>query len=605
MDQKRKGTMASLFALSGETPGKWYAAMGASLMGILLEAFPYVSIYFIVREVLQATREQVAINRAVMLIWTGLTIAMLAISIICTLAGGYAAHKITYRLIYSVRKRLLVHLGKLPMGFFSSTSTGEIQKQMEHGMEKIEQLAAHSLPNLIGAGPLLLALLVTMFILNIWLALVVLAVAAIGMLIQGRVMSSQINRQRVIEISARMGTMNKWFNEYSKGISVVKIFGGSNRNFEKLEQSICGYRDFLLEFTKNTSVPFSAFKVLMLSILTFVLPAAAVLIKIYGGDLHLVLTILMFLIVTPSLYAPLLELMRLGVEVQEAAYAVQQIEDVLAIKPLHNVSNSKMPDSFEVTFEAVSFSYQDASDPLRRLALEDISFRAGAGQITALVGPSGGGKSTAGQLVCRFFDVDQGAIKIGGIDIREIAVTKLMDAVAFVFQDTYLFGGTVADNITMNRPVDEVQLIAAAKAARCHEFIEKLPQGYQTVIGDGGQHLSGGEAQRIAIARAILKNSPIVVLDEATAFTDADNEVVIQEALKTLLRGKTVIMIAHRLATIQEADQILVLKDGRLIQQGTHAELVISAGVYRRLWNIQNDIREWTLKKGRQDGEEE
>ncbi|MFV0353413.1 MAG: ABC transporter ATP-binding protein [Oscillospiraceae bacterium] len=352
-----------------------------------------------------------------------------------------------------------------------------------------------------------------------------------------------------------------------------------------------------MKFTKRTSVPFSIFKVLMLSLLTFVLPVATVLISVYGGELQLVLTIIMFLIIAPCLYSPMLELMRLATEVQQSNVEIGQIEALLKESPLPAISQPQLPKSFEVDFENVSFSYQDASNPLRQWALKDVSFAANVGQITALVGgPSGGGKSTAGQLLCRFWDVSNGAIKIGGIDIRDIAQENLMDFIAFVFQDTFLFASTVHENIAMNRNVSRAEVETAAKAAMFHDFIINLPQGYDTILGDGGRHLSGGEAQRIAIARAILKDSPIVVLDEATAFTDADNETLIQQALERLLSGKTVFMIAHRLATIQNAHQILVLKDGQLEQQGTHQNLMAQDGIYQNLWNIQHEVEGWQLK---------
>ncbi|MFV0411896.1 MAG: ABC transporter ATP-binding protein [Oscillospiraceae bacterium] len=600
MQSKRKaGGVAALFALGKANPGPWYGAVFLSILGILFEAFPYLSIYNIVRLVLVARQTGGALNAPAIWLWGGLTLASLVVSVVCTIAGGYTAHKVTFRFIFGLRRLVLAHLGKLPMGYFSSHSTGFIQKQMEAEMNKIEQHLAHNVPNLIGAAPLLIGLLGAMFVLNIWLALAVLAVCAAAVFIQSLVFSSKKSMQNVVEGSVKMGEMNRWFNEYLRGISVVKLFGGGH-GFQNLENSILGYRNYLLQFTKRTSIPFSIFKVLMLSLLTFVLPVATILISLYGGQLQLVLTIIMFLVITPCLYSPMLELMRLATDMQQSNAAIGQIEALLKETPLPVANKPRLPANFEVAFEDVSFSYQAASNPMRQWALKEVSFTAPVGSVTALVGPSGGGKSTAGQLLCRFWDVTAGAIKIGGVDIREMAPEYLMDCVAFVFQDTYLFGASVYDNIAMSRAVTRKQVEDAAKAAMCHDFIMALPGKYDTPLGDGGQHLSGGEAQRIAIARAILKDSPIVVLDEATAFTDADNETLIQRALGRLLAGKTVFMIAHRLATIQKAQQILVLQNGALVQRGTHQALVSSEGIYQTLWNIQHEVEGWQLKKGGQ-----
>lgn len=255
-------------------------------------------------------------------------------------------------------------------------------------------------------------------------------------------------------------------------------------------------------------------------------------------------------------------------------------------------------DSIGVAFQDVSFSYQNAADPLRRMALSHFSMEIPAGSFAALVGPSGGGKSTAGQLLARFWDVESGSISVGGRDIREYSVQALMEMVAFVFQDTYIFAESAYDNIAMHRDVSCKAVEHAAKAARCHDFILSFPDGYHTKLGDGGHKLSGGEAQRIAIARAILKDAPVVVLDEAMAFTDAENELALREGMAELLRGKTVLMIAHRLYSIQDADRIFVLADGKLQESGTHSELMQKSGLYAHLWNIQNETENWQMKGG-------
>lgn len=270
----------------------------------------------------------------------------------------------------------------------------------------------------------------------------------------------------------------------------------------------------------------------------------------------------------------------------------------MKMEPIAEGTCDTPPVSAELSFQDVSFSYQKAADPLRRMALEHVTMHIPAGSFAALVGPSGGGKSTAGQLLARFWDVESGSISIGGKDIRDYSTKALMNTVAFVFQDTYIFAESVYDNIAMHQNVTQEAVEYAAKAARCHDFIQALPKGYHTKLGDGGHKLSGGEAQRIAIARAILKNTPIVVLDEAMAFTDAENELALREGMAELLKGKTVLMIAHRLYSIQDADMIFVLENGRLKESGTHKDLIQKHGLYAHLWDIQNETESWRMKGG-------
>ena len=598
-EDARKGNVSYLFDVAGLSPLRWKLSIVSSMAGILFEAIPFISVYFIINHVLQNQQTPELMQSRVFIFWGAFALGALAISTVCTLVGGYHAHKSTFSLILNVRKRILSHLGTLPMGFFSSTSTGEIQKQMEAGMGKIEKLLSHSIPNLIGAAPLVVSLLITLLILNVWLGLALLVPFVTAFLVQSTAFKGRRMRETAVEMSGKLGVMQRHFNEFLRGITVVKIFGQDNKNSQTLEQSVSDYESCMLRFTKRVSMPYSIFKVLMLTALTFVLPAATVLISLYGTELHLVLTILMFMIVTPCLYSPILELMQLGANLQDAAVSVDQIKSLLDQKPMTERSLCMRPKAYDISFCDVSFSYQDASDPRRRWALRNVSWKAEPGTVTALVGPSGSGKTTAAQLLCRFWDVNAGEIRIGGVDIRDMPLTDLMDSVSFVFQDTFLFSKSVFDNIAMSRPVSYVQVEQAARDAMCHDFIQALPRGYETELGDGGVHISGGEAQRIAIARALLKDSPIVVMDEATAFTDADNETLIQQALGRLLKGKTVITIAHRLTTIQKADQILVFRNGQIIQAGRHGDLLNEDGLYQKLWRIQNETRVWSIGTGR------
>ena len=353
-----------------------------------------------------------------------------------------------------------------------------------------------------------------------------------------------------------------------------------------------------MAYLKRVTPIYGAYKTITLSVLAFLLAVGCVLLYLNPGDHSLMMELLMFLIVGPAVISPLMELVEFGADLRNLAVRMDQIEDVMKMEPIAEGTCDTPPVSAELSFQDVSFSYQKAADPLRRMALEHVTMHIPAGSFAALVGPSGGGKSTAGQLLARFWDVESGSISIGGKDIRDYSTKALMNTVAFVFQDTYIFAESVYDNIAMHQNVTREEVERAAKAARCHDFTQALPESYHTKLGDGGHKLSGGEAQRIAIARAILKNAPIVVLDEAMAFTDAENELALREGMAELLKGKTVLMIAHRLYSIQDADMIFVLENGRLKESGTHKDLLQKHGLYAHLWDIQNETESWRMKGG-------
>jgi ATP-binding cassette subfamily B protein len=331
--------------------------------------------------------------------------------------------------------------------------------------------------------------------------------------------------------------------------------------------------------------------------LAVVLPVSTAFIHLNPGNSGVWFASIMALVLTPAICAPLMKLVEYGTRMGEITVALHNIDEIMGLKPIPAPYEPKKPETFEVQFHNVSFSYQGEDDPLHTLALKQVNFTAPQYKMTALVGPSGGGKTTIGQLITRFWDVTTGKITIGGVDIRDIEPSALMEQVSFVFQDTYIFSDTVYGNITMNRNVPHNKVEDAAKAAQCHEFIMKLPKGYDTRIGSGGIGLSGGEAQRVAIARAILKNSPIVILDEALAYSDAENENLIQKAIDRLIESKTIIIIAHRLSSIQGADQILALDRGKIVEQGTHETLMAQDTLYRELWTIQNQADAWRIEK--------
>lgn len=384
--------------------------------------------------------------------------------------------------------------------------------------------------------------------------------------------------------------------QYVRGMPVVKIFGQSVRSFRQFNAEIEAYKTYALKVCDTYESGMTYFTVLLNSIVTFILPVGILLMQNDSRSLTLAAVWLFFIILGPGVASPVYKLMYLGSSTREINEGVSRIDRILENQPVSEPACPKIPATYDIEFRHVSFSYENKEQATRTEALHDLCFTAPQGKITAFVGPSGSGKSTVANLIPRFWDVEQGEILIGNVNVKDIATEQLMDLVSFVFQDTFLFYDTLYENIAVgSSKATRDTVIAAARAAQCHEFIEKLPNGYETCIGDKGVFLSGGEAQRVCVARAILKNAPILVLDEATAFADPENEYKMQQALKSLIKDKTVIIIAHRLSSIVSSDRIIVLKDGRAVQCGRHEELSSQEGVYKKMWNAYTSAFRWQL----------
>ena len=528
----------------------------------------------------------------------GITLASIAVGIVLSIIGSFVCHSCAFHALYDLRMRILNHMGRLNLGFFTGGQSGAVQKTMNDNIEKMENIIAHDVSNLIGASLLLVSLSVLLFSINVPLALTIIAALVLAFIIQFSAFGGKRGQKIWTDLNRSSTELDAAFSEYVSGMEEEKIFGKPETAALRLTNLIEKNRKSLMAYLKRVTPIYGAYKTITLSVLAFLLAVGCVLLYLNPGNHGLMMELLMFLIVGPAVISPLMELVEFGADLRNLAVRMDQIEGVMKMEPIAEGACDTPPVSAELSFQDVSFSYQKAADPLRRMALEHVTMHIPAGSFAALVGPSGGGKSTAGQLLARFWDVDSGSISIGGKDIRDYSTKALMNTVAFVFQDTYIFAESVYDNIAMHQNVTQEAVEYAAKAARCHDFIQALPEGYHTKLGDGGHKLSGGEAQRIAIARAILKNTPIVVLDEAMAFTDAENELALREGMAELLKGKTVLMIAHRLYSIQDADMIFVLENGRLKESGTHKDLLQKHGLYAHLWDIQNETESWRMKGG-------
>ena len=598
MKETKKNAVLRVFQTAQCSSARYIWGVACSSVSILLSGVPFYTIYQIVRIFLEASLNNTAVDVSAAWLWAGITLASIVIGIALSITGSFICHSCAFHALYGLRMRILNHMGRLNLGFFTGGQSGAVQKTMNDNIEKMENIIAHDVSNLIGASLLLVSLSVLLFSINVPLALTIIAALVLAFIIQFSAFGGKRGQKIWTDLNRSSTELDAAFSEYVSGMEEEKIFGKPETAALRLTNLIEKNRKSLMAYLKRVTPIYGAYKTITLSVLAFLLAVGCVLLYLNPGNHGLMMELLMFLIVGPAVISPLMELVEFGADLRNLAVRMDQIEGVMKMEPITEGACDTPPVSAELSFQDVSFSYQKAADPLRRMALEHVTMHIPAGSFAALVGPSGGGKSTAGQLLARFWDVESGSISIGGKDIRDYSTKALMNTVAFVFQDTYIFAESVYDNIAMHQNVTQEAVEYAAKAARCHDFIQALPKGYHTKLGDGGHKLSGGEAQRIAIARAILKNTPIVVLDEAMAFTDAENELALREGMAELLKGKTVLMIAHRLYSIQDADMIFVLENGRLKESGTHKDLLQKHGLYAHLWDIQNETESWRMKGG-------
>ena len=595
---KKKKGLSRLFEIAGQRKGLLILASLLSAGSAVCMLVPYWAVYEILKELLSHGSNLSASDGTGITYWGWVAFGGLVGGLVLLYAALMSSHVAAFRILYGLRVRLSEHIGKLPLGYLNNTSTGAIKKTMDQNIEKIEGFIAHTIPDLVNVIATVVVMLVIFFSLDVWLTVVCLAVVVLSLFLQFSNFMGKRAREFMGIYYDAQEKMSASAVQYVRGMPVVKIFGQSVRSFRQFNAEIQAYKTFALKCCDTYQNGMIAFTVLLNSTVTFILPMGILLMQASPQSLSLAVVWLFFIIMGPGMASPVYKLTFLGGNTRDIDEGVNRIDRILEKKPVPEPEHPQVPAAYDVEFRHVSFSYENTEQGTRTEALRDVSFIASQGKITALVGPSGSGKSTVANLIPRFWDVEQGKICIGGADIRQIPTAKLMDMVSFVFQDTFLFYDTLYENIAVGSPdATKEKVIAAAKAAQCHDFIERLPQGYETRIGDKGVFLSGGEAQRICVARAILKNAPILVLDEATAFADPENEHKMQMALQSLIKDKTVIVIAHRLSSIVSAHQIVVMKEGRIVQRGKHERLSMTEGVYKNMWDAYTSAYHWTLNK--------
>jgi len=597
--EKKKSGIPRLLEIAGEKRGLLIISGTLSSISAICMLVPYISIYFILAELLKNAFNPSLADGALMMHWGTIALIGLIGGIITMYFSGLCSHMAAYRILYGLRVKLSTHIGKLPLGYFTKNSTGAIKKTMEQNVEKIENFVAHQLPDLVNVLATTVVMIIAMFYLSPLLAIACIVPLFLGFFVQSRMRTGEKAKENLKFYHDSLERINASTVQYVRGMPVIKIFGQTVRSFRKFYDDMISYRDYCVRYTDQFQNSYVFFKVMLGSSLTFILPVGVYILSGKPENIAFALTLLFFLIMAPGVSAPMYKFANFASTIGDISEGVERIDKILNEEAMPEVKNPKMPKKFDIKFQNVSFSYDSAENSIRKEALSNINFKAEQGQVTALVGPSGSGKSTIANLIPRFWDVKKGSINIGGVDIRDMSTENLMNTVSFVFQDSFLFYDTIYENILVGRPdATKEEVHAAAKAAQCHDFIERFPNGYDTLIGEGGTYLSGGEEQRVSVARAILKNSPILVLDEATAFADPENEYQMQLALKELMRNKTVIVIAHRLSSIQDSEQIIVLNEGCIVEKGTHQKLKANNGLYKKMWDAYTDAGKWKLEKG-------
>ena len=580
---KKKKSIKDIISYSEIKKGQLVGGILFVSLGMLLSICPILVIYKVIKSLfLYGKLEQSTIQFCIY------GLAAVVLSYCLTYIGGILCHKFSYVLIANLKKKILFHIGNLPLGFFTGDNKSKIRQVLGSDMNQIEGYFSHQLPNLISTLALILAMIIVMLKINLILGLTTLLIIFVGLGIQIAIMAKIIKSGGLEKNFAILDQINSATTEYVKGMPEVKIFGTGAKSFKTFSKSVGEYRDFTSSMTSMIRPGFVSFRMFILSVATFIVPVGILLMS-RNNNLYFATVFIFYLILAPAISVPALKLRDFAEGMNLLNEVVLRIYEIIDQKELAIKNSEEEIKGHDLEFNNVSFSYGNEE------VLKNISFCAKQGEVTALVGYSGAGKSTIGTLIPRFYDPSEGSIKIGGVNIKNIPINVLMDNIAFVFQDSDLITDTVFNNVAMAKTGSTKEdVIKACKKARCHDFIVKLPDGYDTVLGKGA-YLSGGEKQRIAVARAILKDAPILVLDEATSFADSENEYLMQEALSELVKDKTVIMIAHRLNTIEHANQILVISDGKIAERGKHEDLILADGIYKRLFDIYKKTNIWQM----------
>lgn len=589
--RKEKGVLGRLFQHMGMFKITMVIAIILSAVSSVINLYAFVCVYNVAKEIVQSLGNIHSLDQTYMV-----DMGWHAVFLILTSFGLYAmallfSHITAFNTVAKLRIQIVRHIGNLPLGYHTTNPSGKQRKIIEKNSDNLETLIAHQIPDFAGAVALPVAFLVFMFVYDWRLSLICLIPILVGFGILYYMLKDE-SEGFAKQYQKSAEDISNAVTEYVRGIAVVKVFRQTANSFQRYKAAVKEYGDYLLKYALSMQNTDSAYHAAINGIFFFLIPGGIILFNAGSNPEKTVLSFLFFAVLIPTVVTILARIMNSSSNLMISQASLDAIDQILRVKPLPETKTPQLPKGYDISLDHVLFSYEDAAGK----ALDDVSLDVPEGTITALVGESGGGKSTVANLIARFWDVDEGVIRVGGVDVREMDYKYWMEQVSIVFQDTNLFKMSIMENVAVFNPNASCEdVLQALHLAQCDDILEKLPQGADTVIGTKGIYLSGGEMQRIALARAILKNAPVVLLDEATAFADAENEYLIQKALDELLRGKTVIMIAHRLSTIIHADQICVLERGKIVEKGTHRELMDLHGVYAGMYEEYQSSISWRI----------
>lgn len=580
-DKRKKSGIARLLEIAGTRKKLLFFSGGLAILHALLSLVPYILVFYIIKELTKET-----IDFALTRNYIFYAVIAAVVSMLMLFLSGILSHIAAFNILYELRKFIADKIGKMPMGYLNNRNSGALKKILSDDVERIESFIAHQIPDFVKGIALPFITIIFLFTED-WRLALISFVPLVVLAVMLPAMYGGKNKQLIQDYHQSLEDMNAGIVEYVRAMPVMKIFGQSAETFDKYGNTVKRFDRFVTEWIKSSTPGFAVF---MSFTSNAMLPVLALGLYLYFQNGVTLATLLLFLILGTGYIKPLFVLSNMGMQVSIINRGVAQIDEILNQEGLPTNEEYQNPKHFNITFEKVSFAYEKEN-----WVLQNINFEVQQKTITALVGPSGAGKSTIGQLLSRFWDVNSGGISVGGIDIRKYPTDQLMQLVSFVFQDSFMFQQSMYDNICMGMHKTREEVERAAKAAQIHDLILNLPNGYDTLFGQSGVHLSGGEQQRFQLARAILKDAPILILDEATAFADPENEYKIQQAFSQLIRNKTVLIIAHRLSTITDADQIIVFDKGKIAAKGKHNELINQSDLYQRMWNAHIRAKEFTL----------
>lgn len=581
---KKESNLSRLMGYAGNYRYLTYASWVLSALSSLIALVPFWYLWKIIKEVLEVMPD---FSNAENLIHNGMMAVVISIiSVLTYIAALMCSHLSAFRVQSNLRMRMMHHIVTLPLGFAEDFGSGKLRKIVNESSAATETYLAHQLPDKAGAIATPLGLLVLLLSFDWKLGILSLIPVALGFLIMITMMTGKNLRDSMTQYQNALDDMSNEAVEYVRGIPVVKTFGQTVFSFQRFKDSIDYYSKWSIAYTNRLRLPMMCYTTAINGVFAFLIGAAIYFTR-DGVSYEFLLNLIFYIIITPVISLSLTKIMFSSENEMIVDDALSRMDSILNLSPLSYSSSPAVPKDSTITLRNVTYSYDGQKN-----ALENVSLEIKSGETVAFVGPSGGGKTTLANIISRYFDPKSGEILIGGVDVRKIKKEDLMNTVSFVFQNSRLIKASIYENVRMGKPdATREEILAALKSAQCMDIIEKMPQGVDTVIGTKGVYLSGGEQQRIAIARAILRNTPIIILDEATAFADPDNESRMQAALSSLAKGKTVIMIAHRLSTIIDADRIYVLLDGQIAESGNSGELLQQKGIFYQMWtNYQSSV---------------